>query len=118
MCDDHWPAVLQTTGQTDAPRLQIPLQPVDEVTVTTLVDNVTDALATDQGPAERPPAHNGARVANRVGLEGWGSDALVAEHGFSALVTVRTGHLGPEVVLPAHCTGRDLLVPKKPVIST
>ncbi len=92
MCDDHWSAVPQTTGQTEAPRLQIlPLQPVDEVTVTTLVDNVTDALATDQGPAKRPPAHNGARVANRVGLEGWSSDALVAEHGFSALVTVRTG---------------------------
>jgi hypothetical protein len=32
----------------------IPLEPVDAVTVTTLVDNVTDILLTDDGPARRP----------------------------------------------------------------
>jgi hypothetical protein len=37
-----------------APRLSIPLEPVDQVTITTLVDNVADLLATDAGPARRP----------------------------------------------------------------
>ena len=32
----------------------IPLEPVDSLTVTTLVDNVTDNLLPDQGPAKRP----------------------------------------------------------------
>ena len=31
----------------------IPLEPVDAITVTTLVDNVADLLLTDQGPAKR-----------------------------------------------------------------
>ncbi len=31
------------------------LEPVDSVTVTTLMDNVTDAFIPDQGPAHRPP---------------------------------------------------------------
>lgn len=55
----------------------IPLQPVDSLTVTTLVDNVTDLLLRDEGPARR---------------SSWGpalaGDALRAEHGFSALVTI------------------------------
>ena len=33
----------------------IPLVPVDAVTITTLVDNTTDLLLGDQGPAKRPP---------------------------------------------------------------
>ena len=35
----------------------ISLEPVDAVTVTTLVDNVTEPLLVDQGPAKRPPCH-------------------------------------------------------------
>ncbi len=70
---------------------RIVLQPVDEITLTTLVDNVTDISTVDQGPAKRPPPLGGPMVPSRVGLEGWGSDALVAEHGFSALVVVRYG---------------------------
>jgi hypothetical protein len=34
---------------------RIPLEPVDAMTVTTLVDNVTDILLADEGPARRPP---------------------------------------------------------------
>ena len=34
----------------------IPLEPVDALTVTTLIDNVTDLLLVDEGPAKRPPA--------------------------------------------------------------
>jgi hypothetical protein len=35
---------------------RIPLEPMDAVTVTTLVDNVTDILLGDEGPARRPPS--------------------------------------------------------------
>src|SRR5215468_5882174 len=37
------------------PRVVFDLEPVDSVTVTTLMDNVTDAFIPDQGPAHRPP---------------------------------------------------------------
>ena len=37
----------------------IPLVPVDSLTITTLVDNVTDLLLLDEGPAKRP---SGLRV--------------------------------------------------------
>ena len=58
----------------------IPLDPVDSLTVTTLVDNVTDLLLQDEGPARRP-----ALAGSLAG------DALRAEHGFSALVTISKG---------------------------
>ena len=32
----------------------IPLEPVDALTITTLVDNMTDLLLVDEGPAKRP----------------------------------------------------------------
>jgi 7,8-dihydropterin-6-yl-methyl-4-(beta-D-ribofuranosyl)aminobenzene 5'-phosphate synthase len=51
----------------------ISLDPVDSVTVTTLVDNFTDMLLPDQGPAKRPPPS---------------AESFRAEHGFSCLVTI------------------------------
>ncbi len=33
----------------------IPLNPIDSLSVTTLVDNVTDLLLADEGPAKRAP---------------------------------------------------------------
>ena len=32
----------------------IALEPVDALTITTLVDNLTDSLLADEGPAKRP----------------------------------------------------------------
>ena len=68
----------------------IGLEPVDEVVVTTVVDNVYDALLADDerttrvsfgvGVAEAPQFESGETA---VGLR--------AEHGFSAVVTVRRG---------------------------
>jgi hypothetical protein len=55
----------------------VPLEPVDRLTVTMLVDNVTDLLLVDEGPATRPPL--------TLFTSG---EALLAEHGFSCLVTV------------------------------
>src|SRR5689334_18480831 len=70
---------------------RIPLVPVDAVAVTTLVDNVTDILLGDEGPARRPAIGSGPRVPASVLVDGEAFDALRAEHGFAALVTVSGG---------------------------
>jgi 7,8-dihydropterin-6-yl-methyl-4-(beta-D-ribofuranosyl)aminobenzene 5'-phosphate synthase len=70
---------------------RIPLEPVDAVTVMTLVDNVTDILLGDEGPARRPTIGSGPRVPASVLIDGEAFDALRAEHGFAALVTVTRG---------------------------
>jgi hypothetical protein len=41
----------------------IALEPVDALTVTTLVDNVTDSLLPEQGPAKRPSRSAAPRMA-------------------------------------------------------
>jgi 7,8-dihydropterin-6-yl-methyl-4-(beta-D-ribofuranosyl)aminobenzene 5'-phosphate synthase len=100
MCSEHHPSVhslirvapREPAGQGES-RETIPLAPVDSVTITTLCDNVTDMLLPDQGPAKRP-ALGGPKVATvavRTLEAGVGVDAFHAEHGFSALVTVRAG---------------------------
>jgi 7,8-dihydropterin-6-yl-methyl-4-(beta-D-ribofuranosyl)aminobenzene 5'-phosphate synthase len=69
--------------------LSIPLEPVDSLSVTTLVDNVFDTFMPDQGPAHRHVAGGDARTlpsATMVG--GLVPDQLVAEHGLSLLLTV------------------------------
>jgi 7,8-dihydropterin-6-yl-methyl-4-(beta-D-ribofuranosyl)aminobenzene 5'-phosphate synthase len=70
------------------PRVVFDLEPVDAVTVTTLMDNVTDVLMPDQGPAHRPPRLAGGRRPAATMEGGDAPEALVAEHGFSVLVTV------------------------------
>lgn len=71
------------------PPVSFDLEPVDEVVLTTLVDNAV--LMPDQGRARRPAATAGPRRAVRTMAEGWGPDALVAQHGYSLLVTVTKG---------------------------
>ena len=68
-------------------------EPVDSLTVTTLVDNVSDILLTDDGPARRAP----------FALATTGS-VLRAEHGFSALVTIRKGERTTRVLFDAGIT--------------
>jgi 7,8-dihydropterin-6-yl-methyl-4-(beta-D-ribofuranosyl)aminobenzene 5'-phosphate synthase len=70
------------------PTVEIVLDPVDSVVVTTLIDNVTDVLMPDQGPARRVGPGSGPWRRSAVMQEAQIPDALVAEHGFSALVTV------------------------------
>jgi 7,8-dihydropterin-6-yl-methyl-4-(beta-D-ribofuranosyl)aminobenzene 5'-phosphate synthase len=68
----------------------ITLKPVDEVVVTTLVDNVYDALLGGQERITRAPFAAG--IAQALQFEsGANQVGLMAEHGFSALVSVRTG---------------------------
>ena len=67
---------------------QIRLEPVDALSVTVLMDNVTDMLLVDEGPARRPTIGSGPRVTAPLLDLGEAFDALRAEHGFSALVSV------------------------------
>jgi 7,8-dihydropterin-6-yl-methyl-4-(beta-D-ribofuranosyl)aminobenzene 5'-phosphate synthase len=88
MCADdspggYPPAVLHDTESTAS----IELEPVDSVVVTTLMDNVTDTFMPDQGPARRAGPAGGSRPAATM-AGGQAPDVLIAEHGFSVLVTV------------------------------
>ena len=69
----------------------ITLAPVDEVVVTTLVDNSYDGLMPDMGPAKRRAMRRTPPIPAPQFEGGATMPGLVAEHGFSALVTVRRG---------------------------
>lgn len=94
MCDD-----VGTSGAAlSAPRVvtgaavdPIALESVDEVVVTMLVDNVYDGLLADSGPARRTGLRKTPGIPSKVFEGGETVAGLRAEHGFSALVTVRTG---------------------------
>lgn len=68
----------------------IQLEPVDEVVITTLVDNVYDALLASSSSGVRRAGPR-ATVAAPQFDGGRTAPGLRAEHGFSALVTVRRG---------------------------
>jgi len=95
MCDDHEHSVAEAAWS--APRLAegpavdpVTVPEVDEVTVTTMVDNVFDALLGSAEGVARATMGAG-RVAAPQFADGSTTAGLRAEHGFSALVTVRTG---------------------------
>jgi 7,8-dihydropterin-6-yl-methyl-4-(beta-D-ribofuranosyl)aminobenzene 5'-phosphate synthase len=69
----------------------VALEPVDEVVVTTLVDNSYDGLMADMGPAKRRGLARTPRVRAPQFEQGETVPGLVAEHGFAALVTTRLG---------------------------
>src|SRR3954451_7176085 len=69
----------------------IRLEPVDALSVTVLVDNVTDMLLVDEGPARRPPIGAVPRVPAPMLDLGEAFDGLRAEHGFAALVSLVRG---------------------------
>ena len=68
----------------------VALEPVDEIVITTLVDNTYDALLTGDERITRAPFGAG-RVRAPQFETGSTSVGLMAEHGFSALVRVRRG---------------------------
>jgi 7,8-dihydropterin-6-yl-methyl-4-(beta-D-ribofuranosyl)aminobenzene 5'-phosphate synthase len=94
MCDEHGGTAEALAG---APRLveglavdPIALQPVDEVRITTLVDNVFDGLLGSDDRVTR--VSPGVAWESAAQFEGGRTDpGLRAEHGFAALVTVRRG---------------------------
>jgi 7,8-dihydropterin-6-yl-methyl-4-(beta-D-ribofuranosyl)aminobenzene 5'-phosphate synthase len=93
MCTDQTPAAHQHPAGPQVlhdfdPGVVFDLEPVDAVTVTTLMDNVTDVFMPDQGPARRPAGGSRARRPVSIMEGGDAPDQLLAEHGFSVLVTV------------------------------
>ncbi len=83
------PATLEWKGEV------LPLEPVDELSVLTVCDNVTDILLPDEGPAKRLPLAAMARLAPMLEaptiVGGKAADVPLAQHGFSALVEIRKG---------------------------
>jgi 7,8-dihydropterin-6-yl-methyl-4-(beta-D-ribofuranosyl)aminobenzene 5'-phosphate synthase len=89
----------------------ISLEPVDAVSITTLVDNVTDLLLVDEGPAKR---HSLAQAVDpsvpaRFIDGGLTGDALRAEHGFSCLVTIEKRGRTTSVLFDAGLTPDGLI---------
>jgi 7,8-dihydropterin-6-yl-methyl-4-(beta-D-ribofuranosyl)aminobenzene 5'-phosphate synthase len=84
-----------------APRLRVPLEPVDQVTITTLVDNAADLLAPSVGPARRPSIGDAVPGPAPLFEGGWTYEGLIAEHGFSALVTVTAGDARHDILFDA-----------------
>ncbi|WAJ44300.1 MBL fold metallo-hydrolase [Mycobacterium sp. Aquia_216] len=76
----------------------IALVSVDEIVVTTLVDNSFDALLNDSGVAHRTLFAEIPDVAGPQFVEGRTVPGLVAEHGFSALITTRRGETSHTVL--------------------
>lgn len=68
--------------------MRIPLEPVERVQITTLIDNVSDLTLVDQGVAKRFPSAAHRRDLPAAFIDGGTTfDTLQAEHGFSALVS-------------------------------
>jgi len=78
------PVPVAAVSEETEPRLTIPLEPVDSIVITTLIDNVTDMLAVNTGPAKRPFIGDARRAESAVFEDGWTFRGLVAEHGFAA----------------------------------
>src|SRR4029450_13082106 len=73
--------------------MEITLRPVDSVSITTLMDNSSDALLPDEGGLVRRWGLNGTSaplpvIPSGVAMGGSTADFLRAEHGFSALIEV------------------------------
>jgi 7,8-dihydropterin-6-yl-methyl-4-(beta-D-ribofuranosyl)aminobenzene 5'-phosphate synthase len=85
----------------------IALEPVDRVVLTTLVDNLSDMLLLDQGPAKRFGALAMAampRVPEPLFVEAETVEGLHAEHGFSMLVTVERAGRRSQLVFDTGMT--------------
>jgi 7,8-dihydropterin-6-yl-methyl-4-(beta-D-ribofuranosyl)aminobenzene 5'-phosphate synthase len=94
MCTDDTPAHHGPQVFHDfEPSVVFDLEPADSVSVMTLMDNVTDVFMPDQGPAQRWPPLTSRRRPSATMETGDVPDMLLAEHGFSVLVTVvKQGH--------------------------
>ena len=76
----------------DRPRVRFPLEPVDSLSVTTLVDNVFDVFMPDQGPARRlSPGSSGKTQPSATMVDGLTPDQPIAEHGLSLLLSITKG---------------------------
>jgi 7,8-dihydropterin-6-yl-methyl-4-(beta-D-ribofuranosyl)aminobenzene 5'-phosphate synthase len=93
MCDEHSPGEVAWSAPrlADGPAVDpVRLPEVDQVTVTTMIDNTYDALLASAEGISRTPMGSGPVAAGQF-TDGATYAGLRAEHGFSALVTARTG---------------------------
>src|SRR5215467_11930993 len=88
------------------PKVVFDLEPIDSVTVTTLMDNVTDAFMPDQGPAHRPPlpVFQGARRPAGTMEGGEVPEVPLADGGFSVLVEVAKNSARHRILFDAGTT--------------
>lgn len=101
MCADGHPApsVLHDVE----PPFEVELEPVDTVTVITVMDNVSDIFMPDQGPAKRfGPGNLGEHTKPAAIMEaGEVFEVPLAEHGFSALVEIAKGDARHRILFDA-----------------
>lgn len=77
----------------------MPLKEVDKVEILTILDNTIDMLLPDAEKAKRPPRSPDALT----------RESLIAEHGFSALVTVTNGNTSETLLFDAGLSKRGLI---------
>jgi 7,8-dihydropterin-6-yl-methyl-4-(beta-D-ribofuranosyl)aminobenzene 5'-phosphate synthase len=113
MCDDH---ARPADAARSAPRAAdgqavdpITLPEADEVTVTTLVDNTFDALLAPANGVTRTSLGVGKSAAPQF-TGGETFTGLRAEHGFSALVTVRRGNVSSTLLFDTGVSPDGLAV--------
>src|SRR5580700_6683892 len=114
MCDDHehsaseaaWSAPRAAEGRAVDP---VTLPEADEVEVTTMIDNTFDALLASADGVARTPMGAG-RIATSQFADGETVVGLRAEHGFSALVTVRSGNTGSTLLFDTGASPDALAV--------
>lgn len=82
------------------------LAPVGSVTITTLIDNGIDVFLPSEGPARRPALGHSRAVRVRAPFmeEAEIGGPLRAEHGFSALITMRTDGVDHRVLFDTGMT--------------
>jgi 7,8-dihydropterin-6-yl-methyl-4-(beta-D-ribofuranosyl)aminobenzene 5'-phosphate synthase len=88
------------------PGVVFDLEPVDSVTVTALMDNVTDAFMPDQGPAHRPPlpVFRAGREPAATMEDGGVPEVPLADGGFSVLVDVAKNGARHRILFDAGTT--------------
>ncbi|MER5804148.1 MBL fold metallo-hydrolase [Streptomyces mirabilis] len=114
MCDDHGHSAAEAAWS--APRIAegpavdpVALPEVDEVRVTTMVDNTFDALLVSAEGITRASIGAG-RTAARQFAGGEALAGLRAEHGFSALVTVQGGNASSTLLFDTGASPDGLAV--------
>lgn len=89
---------------------QLTLKPVDAISITILVDNTSDLLVANQGPAKRLGSSGPPPLLAAPFIDGGiAFDAPLAEHGFSALVTVSRDGRDHRILFDAGVTPDGLV---------
>lgn len=117
MCEEHRPnadAVARVAPRPlgDTAVEPVALEPVDRVQLTTVVDNLSDMLLLDEGPAKRFGVLSLAampKIPEWLFEQGETVEGLRAEHGFSMLVTIERGDRRARLVFDAGMTPNTMI---------